>query len=90
MRHLDVSGAFRRDRKRAWLRGRDLAKLDAIIERLLRGEPLDPRQRDHKLRGAWAPSRECHIEPDWLLVYRIEGEVLYLERTGTHQDLFGR
>ena len=69
-------------------RGRDAAKLHSVLGRLLQGELLDPRHRDHKLKGKWAGSRECHIEPDWLLIYRIEGEVLYLERTGPHQDLF--
>lgn len=49
---------------------------------------MDPKHRDHKLKGAWVGSRECHIKPDWLLIYRVEGEELFLERTGTHVDLF--
>ncbi|MGI9182591.1 MAG: type II toxin-antitoxin system RelE/ParE family toxin [Longimicrobiaceae bacterium] len=88
MRRPEFTAAFKRDFRRMERRGRDAAKLHSVLDRLLRGEPHDPRHRDHKLKGKWTGSRECHIEPDWPLIYRIEGEVLYLERTGTHQDLF--
>lgn len=79
---------FRKDYKRAIKRGKDIAKLDDIIRKLARGEPLDIRHRDHALVGNWSSFRECHIEPDWLLIYRIETDVLVLTlvRTGTHGD----
>ena len=72
-------------------RGKDLAKLRAVIEDLLYARPLSPLRRDHPLRGEWVDHRECHVEPNWLLVYRIEEgdpETLVLVRTGTHADLF--
>lgn len=79
---------FRKDYKRAIKRGKDIAKLDDIIRKLARGEPLDIRHRDHALVGNWSSFRECHIEPDWLLIYRIETDILVLTlaRTGTHGD----
>ena len=85
------SGAFRRDLRLMHRRGKDLRKLQAAIECLARGEPLPARLRDHPLRGEMAGFRECHLEPDWLLVYRVEGtrNILRLERAGTHSDLFG-
>lgn len=83
-----ATSQFRKDYKRAIKRGKDIAKLDDIIRKLARGEPLDIRHRDHALVGNWASFRECHIEPDWLLIYRIEPDVLVLTlaRTGTHGD----
>lgn len=70
----------------------DIALLDDIIRILSRGEPLPEKNRDHALMGDWVGHRECHILPDWLLVYRIENDVLVLTlaRTGTHSDLFGK
>ena len=70
----------------------DIALLDDIIRILSRGEPLPEKNRDHALTGDWVGHRECHILPDWLLVYRIENDVLVLTlaRTGTHSDLFGK
>lgn len=83
-----VTSQFRKDYKRAIKRGKDIAKLDDIIRKLASGEPLDIRHRDLVLVGNWASFRECHIEPDWLLIYRIETDVLVLTlvRTGTHGD----
>ena len=83
-----ATSQFRKDYKRAIKRGKDIAKLDDIIRKLATGEPLDIRHRDHALVGNWASFRECHIEPDWLLIYRIECDVLVLTlvRTGTHGD----
>ena len=84
-----ATSQFRKDYKRAIKRGKDIAKLDDIIRKLATGEPLDIRHRDHALVGNWASFRECHIEPDWLLIYRIESDVLVLTlvRTETHGDL---
>jgi mRNA interferase YafQ len=83
-----ATGAFKQDRKRAGRRGKDIGKLDAIMRRLAAEEQLEPRFRDHKLAGNWKGYRECHIEPDWLLIYRVEGEEITFVRTGTHSDLF--
>jgi mRNA interferase YafQ len=58
------------------------------MRRLANEEPLDPRFRDHKLSGDWKDLRECHIEPDWLLIYLVVGEEITFVRTGTHSDLF--
>lgn len=83
---------FKKDYKLALKRHMDIALLDDIIRILSRGEPLPEKNRDHALTGDWVGHRECHILPDWLLVYRIENDVLVLTlaRTGTHSDLFGK
>lgn len=82
------TNSFRKDIKRIRKRGLDLEKLKVIIQLLLMGEPLPPKNRDHNLTGDWVRHRECHIEPDWLLIYRIDEEYLVLDRTGSHSDLF--
>ncbi len=81
---------FQRDLKRVQKRGYDISLLTDIIKRLADGEQLPEKNRDHSLSGDYADCRECHITPDWLLVYEIDdGElILYLTRTGTHSDLF--
>lgn len=84
-----VSGQFRRDVKRAEKRGKDMAKLRTMLALLCARAPLPARARDHPLKGDWAGFRDAHIEPDWLLIYRVEGDELQLARTGTHADLFG-
>ena len=83
---------FKKDYKLALKRHMDIALLDDIIRILSRGEPLPEKNRDHALTGDWVGHRECLILPDWLLVYRIENDVLVLTlaRTGTHSDLFGK
>jgi mRNA interferase YafQ len=84
-----VSGAqFRRDVKLAQKRGQDMAKLRELIGLLIEGDPLPLHYKDHSLGGDWKHHRDCHIEPDWLLIYKIDGDDLYLVRTGTHSDLF--
>ncbi len=82
------SSQFKRDIRRAERRGRDLTKLRAMLAWLIRQEPLPARHLDHPLRGIWKGYREAHIEPDWLLIYRIKGNELHLVRTGSHSDLF--
>jgi mRNA interferase YafQ len=89
MREIFRSTAFKKDVKRAEKRGKDMAKLRAVLLALIEDEPLDPRYRDHSLRGAWLGWRDLHIEPDWLLLYRTNNTELHLARTGTHADLFG-
>ena len=83
---------FKRDYKLALKRGFDINLLDDIIRALSRGEVLPEKNRDHTLSGNWAGHRECHIQSDWLLVYRIDDDVLVLTlvRTGTHSDLFDK
>ena len=86
---LLTTGRFERDLRRARRRGKDLNKLWAVVEWLLAGNPLEPRHRAHRLYGQWARSWECHIEPDWLLIWHVQDNALVLTRTGTHADLFG-
>lgn len=87
---LETTAQFRRDYKRIKKRGYDLKLLEAVIDALLAGEKLDAKYRDHALTGNMRDYRECHILPDWLLMYRIDGRrlVLVANRTGTHADLF--
>ena len=89
MRSPSYTGQFKRDVKLAQKRGKDLAKLRAVIELLLAGETLPRDLGDHPLKGEWQPSRDLHLEPDWLLIYRVDGDAVRFERTGTHADLFG-
>ena len=65
-----------------------MIKLRELIVLLHEGRPLPPHYKDHPLQGRWREYRDCHIEPDWLLIYKIEGNDLHLVRTGTHSDLF--
>jgi len=82
------SGRFKRDVKRVGRRGKDMEKLRIVLLLLINGEPLPSSYRDHALQGNWKGFRDLHIEPDWLLLYRVEGDELQLARTGTHADLF--
>ncbi len=66
-----------------------MARLVTVVEALRNRRPLDPRHRDHALMGDWRSYRECHIQPDWLLIYRLDEETVSLARTGSHSDLFG-
>lgn len=79
---------FEKDVKRMKKRGKNLAKLKIIMRSLLADEPVDLIHRDHKLIGTWKGRRECHIESDWLLIYKIDPERIIFERNGTHADLF--
>lgn len=83
---------FKKDYKLALKRNFDMQPLDDIIRTLSRGEALPERNKDHALSGDWTGHRECHIKPDWLLIYRIENDILVLTlaRTGTHSDLFSK
>lgn len=83
---------FKKDFKLAMKRGLNVELLENVIALLAMGEPLPAKNKDHALTGNWVGHRECHILPDWLLVYRIEDDVLVLTlaRTGTHSDLFGK
>jgi mRNA interferase YafQ len=79
---------FKKDVKLMQKRGKDLGKIKAVIDLLLAREPLPPKNRDHQLSGNWIGRRDCHIGPDWILIYRLTEQELLLERTGTHSDLF--
>lgn len=81
---------FQKDLKRVQKRGYNLALLTAIIKQLAEGEALPEKNKDHSLSGDYAGCRECHIAPDWLLIYEVADDelILYLTRTGTHSDLF--
>ena len=83
---------FKKDYKLARRQNMNLDLLKDIVTKLANGEPLEERHKDHPLSGDWMGHRECHILPDWLLVYRIEDDVLVLtlSRTGTHSDLFSK
>jgi len=88
MKPIVESTAFRKDRKRVYKRGCDLAKLATIIGKLQLGEPLPASNRPHPLKGEWKGYWECHVEPDWLLIYKVTDDEERLARTGTHADLF--
>lgn len=90
MRDVRSTGQFKRDTKRMQKRGKDFSRFRSIVDALAAGEALDPRHRDHPLLGGYSGARECHVEPDWLLIYERTESELVLIRTGTHSDLFGR
>lgn len=81
---------FKKDYKLAIKRGLKIELLEEVIQSLASGMPLPDKNKDHALSGNWVGHRECHILPDWLLVYRVEDDILVLSlaRTGTHSDLF--
>ena len=90
MLDIVLSNRFRRDIKLAVKRGYNLDLMDKVVDKLSRQESLPPKNMDHALSGDYAGFRECHIQPDWLLIYRIDDRelILFLSRTGTHSDLF--
>lgn len=88
MRFPEYSTQFQRDVKRAQKRGKDVAKLKRLLTILIGDQPLPPRYKDHPLRNNWSGYRDAHIESDWILIYRITGDIVRFERTGTHSDLF--
>ncbi|NCO40886.1 MAG: type II toxin-antitoxin system mRNA interferase toxin, RelE/StbE family [Armatimonadetes bacterium CG_4_10_14_3_um_filter_66_18] len=88
MRSIRRTSQFKMDVRRLTKRGCDFAEFRQTIESLATGQPLSVRHRDHPLRGGHAGTRECHVEPDWLLVYELSVDEVILIRTGTHADLF--
>ena len=89
---VKLTTQFKKDFKLAMKRSMKIELLEDVIAMLAIGETLPDKHKDHALTGNWVGHRECHILPDWLLIYRIEDEVLVLTlaRTGTHSDLFGK
>ena len=90
MLKIVASNQFKKDLKLAAKRGLNLQLLSDVVNTIASEKSLDAKYRDHALTGGYSGFRECHIEPDWLLVYRVEKEELdlFLFRTGTHADLF--
>ena len=88
MKNIRQVKIFRRDLKRMKSRGKKLDKLAYIVDFLAKSEAIPPKHHPHKLSGNWHPKMECHIEPDWLLIYEEDDEVVTLYRTGSHSDLF--
>lgn len=80
--------SFRKDIKKQKKRDKDLGKLKVVVDLLIAGEDLPDRFVDHALNGKWSGWRDCHIEPDWILIYKISPDTLTLGRTGSHSDLF--
>ena len=85
-----TTNRFEKDYKLMQRRGKETNKLDAIMRKLVYGEALDMKYKDHALKGDYKDRRECHIEPDWLLVYKIDKseKAIIFERTGSHADIF--
>ncbi len=88
MRQPDYSGQFKRDVKQSQKRGKDMDRLKVLLGLLIAGKLLPANYLDHPLKGGWRGFRDAHIELDWLLIYKIVGDVVRFERTGRHTDLF--
>ena len=90
MRTFSRSSQFKRDVRLATRRGKDLRKLQSVMELLMNATPLPSSLQDHPLHGNFVGSRDCHIEPDWILIYTLSerNRHVHFERTGTHSDLF--
>lgn len=85
-----MTGKFKKGLKIAKKRGLDISLMDSLVDKLLQGIPLEEKYQDHALKGNWSGFRECHIQPDWLLIYLVEDDILTLTLIdiGTHADLF--
>lgn len=79
---------FKKDYKKVKKQKKDIGKLRIVVEKLATKEKLEPKYKDHALIGNWKGFRDCHLEPDWLLIYKATEEILILERTGSHSELF--
>jgi mRNA interferase YafQ len=88
MRSFSRTTQFKKDVKRAKKRGKDLSELKVVLDLLIEGKPLPPEYKDHPLGGNFVGSRDCHIQPDWILIYTLVETHVCFERTGTHSDLF--
>ncbi|NCX94163.1 MAG: type II toxin-antitoxin system YafQ family toxin [Gammaproteobacteria bacterium] len=88
MKKLDRTTQFKRDVKRMQKRQKDMEKLKTAVELLLSGKDIPKKMADHPLVGNYRGTRECHLEPDWLLIYTVLEDSIRLERTGSHADLF--
>ena len=88
MLKLKTTNRFEKDYRRALKSGKDMKKLKQVMDWLAQEQPLPPKNRDHKLIGKYEARRECHVAPDWLLIYKIEVDTIIFERTGSHSELF--
>ena len=88
VRHPIQGTQFKKDVKLSIKRGKDMSKLRTLMSLLIEDKPLPAEYKDHSLRGNWKHHRDSHIEPDWLLIYKIEADNLYFIRTGSHADIF--
>ena len=86
--NINYTTQFKKDYKRIKKQNKDLDKLRVVIEKLAAGKKLEPKYRDHQLSGNWSGHHDCHIESDWILIYRTAVNELFLERTGSHSELF--
>ena len=86
--NIKYTSQFKKDYKKVQKQNKDINKLRSVIEKLSSGQQLGEKFLDHPLSGEWKQYRECHISPDWLLIYKIDDEYLVLARTGSHADLF--
>jgi mRNA interferase YafQ len=89
MFEIKRTSAFKKDLKQLIRQGKDLARMQIVVDELAAGRTLDPKYQDHALTGSWKGFRDCHIQPDWVLLYKVEKKalVLTLTRTGTHAEL---
>lgn len=85
---LIYTSQFKKDFKRVLRQRKDLTKLEYVIETLLSNKKLESKFKDHQLSGKWKNHRDCHIEPDWMLIYQLTIDSLILERTGSHSEFF--
>ena len=88
MRSPIFENRFKKDIKRLQKRGKNMDKLKVVIDKLLENQELEPKYKDHALTGNWNGYRDCHIEPDWILIYKTSETNLFLVRSGSHSDLF--
>lgn len=88
MKTIRRTSQFKQDVKRMQRQGKDMEKLKRVLESLMKGERLEPKYRDHVLVMQYKGTRECHLEPDWLLIYELAENEIVLIRTGSHSDLF--
>ena len=89
MKKLSYSGQFKRDVKIAEKRGKDMEKLKTVMRMLIDDRPVPACYLDYSLKGDWKGWRDLHLEPDWLLIYKVDADSVRFERTGRHVDLFG-
>ena len=89
MLKIRATTQFKKDLKKAKRQGQDIEVLGSVIEALQQGRALDAKYRDHSLIGNWRDHRECHVTPDWLLIYKTTENELRLARVGSHSELFG-
>ena len=86
--NIHYTTQFKKDYKKIKRQNKDVTKLETVVRMLVGGRPLEPKYKDHSLTGNWKGHRDCHLAPDWLVIYRKTDTDLYLERTGSHSELF--